>query len=161
MVRGSRLRQIGWAICIGIVFGGFMLLTFRVNAVKSEVVRAERQIVVLEREKLALETEFETRANQQQLADWNAIEFGYAPPRADQFLETERQLASFSAPRAPGSPDPIRFAREMEASDYPELVSPLSDHDGDGAQDEGSDKEAELAAAAASDARLALASLDR
>ena len=101
MVRGSRLRQIGWAICIGVVFAGFMLLTFRVNAVKSEVVRAERQIVELEREKLALETEFETRANQQQLADWNAIEFGYAPPRADQFLETERQLASFSAPRAP------------------------------------------------------------
>ena len=114
MVRGSRLRQIGWAICIGIVFGGFMLLTFRVNAVKSEVVRAERLIVDLEREKLALETEFETRANQQQLADWNAIEFGYAPPRADQFLETERQLASFSAPRAPGSPAPIRFAGTVE-----------------------------------------------
>merc|ERR1711960_1951 len=103
------------------------MLTFRVDAVKSEVVRAERTIVELEREKLALETEFETRANQQQLADWNAIEFGYQPPRADQFLETERQLASFSAPRAPGSPAPIRFAREMEASDYPALVSPLAE----------------------------------
>ena len=152
MARGSRLRQIGWAICIGIVFGGFMLLTFRVNAVKSEVVRAERTIVVLEREKLALETEFETRANQQQLADWNAIEFGYAPPRADQFLESERQLASFSAPRAPGSPEPIRLAREMEASDYPELVSPLATHEGEGAATgEGEQSE---------DAHLALASLD-
>ncbi|WP_370179259.1 hypothetical protein [Alteriqipengyuania sp.] len=137
MVRGSRLRQIGWAICIGAVFGGFMMLTFRVDAVKSEVVRAERTIVELEREKLALETEFETRANQQQLADWNAIEFGYQPPRADQFLESERQLASFSAPRAPGSPEPIRFAREMEASDYPALVSPLAEKtDGDPAEEE-------------------------
>ena len=153
MTRGSRLRQIGWAICIGIVFGGFMLLTFRVNAVKSEVVRAERTIVQLEREKLALETEFETRANQQQLADWNAIEFGYTPPRADQFLETERQLASFSAPRAPGSPEPIRFAREMEASDYPELVSPLA-----GSNEEGESEERD--ASTESDAHLALASLN-
>lgn len=156
MVRGSRLRQIGWAISIGIVFGGFMLLTFRVNAVKSEVVRAERMIVDLEREKLALETEFETRANQQQLADWNAIEFGYAPPRADQFLETERQLASFSAPRAPGSPEPIRFAREMEASDYPALVSPLSHPEEDAADGVESGNEAEPQ----SDAHLALARLD-
>ena len=158
MARGSRLRQIGWAICIGIVFGGFMLLTFRVNAVKSEVVRAERTIVVLEREKLALETEFETRANQQQLADWNAIEFGYAPPRADQFLGAERELASFSAPRAPGSPEPIRFAREMEASDYPALVSPLTGSETEGEEGEGS-TEAELAKAER-DAHLALARLD-
>lgn len=150
MVRGSRLRQIGWAISISVVFAGFMMLTFRVDAVKSEVVRAERQIVDLEREKLALETEFETRANQQQLADWNAIEFGYAPPRADQFLEAERQLASFSAPRAPGSPEPIRFAREMEASDYPALVSPLTDT-GDDADEDGEPK---------SESHLALARLD-
>ncbi len=156
MVRGSRLRQIGWAICIGIVFGGFMLLTFRVNAVKSEVVRAERLIVDLEREKLALETEFETRANQQQLADWNAIEFGYAPPRADQFLESERQLASFSAPRAPGSPEPIRFAREMEASDYPALVSPLAN-----SEDEETAAAGETdASKRKSEAQLALARLD-
>ena len=155
MVRGSRLRQIGWAISIGVVFAGFMLLTFRVNAVKSEVVRAERLIVDMEREKLALETEFETRANQQQLADWNAIEFGYLPPRADQFMEAERDLASFSAPRAPGSPEPIRFAREMEASDYPELVSPLSGADEAAEDDDGSDAEP-----APTDAHLALASLD-
>lgn len=155
MTRGSRLRQIGWAICIGTVFGGFMLLTFRVNAVKSEVVRAERLIVDLEREKLALETEFETRANQQQLADWNAIEFGYTPPRADQFLETERQLASFSAPRAPNSPEPIRFAREMEASDYPELVSPLA-----GSDDEAENDTDEAATPSGTDARVALASLN-
>ena len=158
MVRGSRLRQIGWAICIGVVFAGFMLLTFRVNAVKSEVVRAERQIVELEREKLAMETEFETRANQQQLADWNAIEFGYAPPRADQFLESERQLASFSAPRAPGSPEPIRFAREMEASDYPALVSPLASHEED-ASDNGDEAEGDTAQPQP-EAHLALARLD-
>ncbi|MEN8676672.1 MAG: hypothetical protein ABF298_04730, partial [Alteriqipengyuania sp.] len=150
--------QIGWAISIGVVFAGFMLLTFRVNAVKSEVVRAERLIVDMEREKLALETEFETRANQQQLADWNAIEFGYAPPRADQFLESERQLASFSAPRAPGSPEPIRFAREMEASDYPALVSPLSSHEEDVAEN-GDEAEGETAQPQ-SDAHLALARLD-
>ena len=150
---------LGLVGAIGVVFGGFMLLTFRVNAVKSEVVRAERVIVDLEREKLALETEFETRANQQQLADWNAIEFGYAPPRADQFLESERQLASFSAPRAPGSPEPIRFAREMEASDYPALVSPLASHEDEG-DETGEGGESGAAAQPQTDAHLALARLD-
>ena len=78
MIRtGSRLRQIGWAVALSICVTGFVALTFRVNAVKSEVRLAEREIIALEREKLLLETEFQTRANQQQLANWNRVEFGY------------------------------------------------------------------------------------
>ena len=129
MVRGSRLRQIGWAICIGVVFGVFMLLTFRVNAVKSEVVSAEREIVFLEREKLALETEFETRANQQQLRTLNEVEFGYQAPAAGQYLESERQLAELSKPRAPDAPSPIRVASAdvpRVASALPAMVNPLT-----------------------------------
>ncbi|ABC62444.1 hypothetical protein [Erythrobacter litoralis] len=126
IVGGSRLRQIGWAAALGVVFALFVALTFRVNAVKSEVVRAERQIVALKRETMRLETEFETRANQQQLANWNAVDFGYVAPRADQYLENERQLASLSEPVAPGAPAPIRVARSAEPQEYPALVSPLT-----------------------------------
>ena len=101
---GSRLRQIGWVVILAICLAGFVALTFRVNAVKSEVRLAERRIIQLEREKLLLETEVETRANQQQLASWNALEFGYEAPRADQYLESERQLAALGTPRAIGAP---------------------------------------------------------
>ena len=129
MVPGSRLRQIGWLVALTICLACFMALTFRVNTVKSEVRLAERRIVQLESEKLLLETEFESRANQQQLADWNAIEFGYKAPRADQYVEGERQLASLGLPRGIDAPSPIRVARAPDAAPteaMQNMVSPIS-----------------------------------
>ena len=129
MTRGSRIRQIGWLVALAICLACFVALTFRVNTVKSQVRLAERQIVALESDKLLLETEFETRANQQQLADWNAIEFGYQAPRADQYVEGERQLASLGVPYGRGAPSPIRVARAPQTQDFAgdtAMVSPVS-----------------------------------
>lgn len=128
MTVGSRMRQIGWAVVLSVCLAGFVVLTFRVNAVKSEVRLAERKIIALERENLLLETEFETRANQQQLAHWNRVEFGYQTPRADQFLDNRRELAALGLPRAVGGPEPIRVARAPDAEKMalPEMVSPIT-----------------------------------
>ncbi|MBX7493715.1 hypothetical protein K3163_10890 [Qipengyuania sp. 1NDW9] len=106
----SRLRQIGWLVLLGACLAAFLALTFKVNAVKSDVRLVERQIIAAERAKQMLETEFQTRANQHQLADWNRVEFGYSAPRADQYLEQERQLAVLGTPRGIGAPQPIRVA---------------------------------------------------
>lgn len=127
---GSKMRKVGWAavlITCTVLYG---TLHLRVNAVKSEVRLAEQRIVFLQQEKLLLETEFETRANQQQLATWNEVDFGYSAPTAGQFLEGERQLAQFGTPRAKGAPEPIRVASvdavtEQESA-FPDLVSPLT-----------------------------------
>lgn len=131
IVNGSRMRQIGWIASLGLCIGIFMILSFNVHAVKSEVQLAERKIVALERENQMLETEFQTRANQRQLASWNAVEFGYEAPRADQYLDGERQLASLGQPLAPGAPAPIRVARaETGDGTVPvqtaDMVSPLT-----------------------------------
>ncbi len=133
IVSGSRLRQIGWMAVLALCIGLFLVLSFRVHAVKSEVLLAERQIVALEREALVLETEFQARASQRQLANWNVVEFGYVAPRADQYLEGERQLASLGSPQAPGAPAPIRVARaQNDDGSAPaslrdrEMVSPIS-----------------------------------
>ena len=135
MVTGSRMRQIGWLASVGLCVGVFAVLSFNVSAVKSEVLLAERQIVALERETLLLETEFQTRASQRQLAAWNAVEFGYEAPRADQYIDGERQLASLGQPASPDAPSPIRVARaeqsapgQQASSDKPrrEMVSPIS-----------------------------------
>jgi hypothetical protein len=126
IVAGSRLRQIGWAMALGLVFVLFAALSFRVGTVKSDVIRAERQIIALTQENMRLETEFETRANQQQLANWNAVDFGYVAPRADQYLENERQLASLSQPVLPDAPSPIRVARAETSDTLPAMVSPLT-----------------------------------
>ena len=126
---GSRLRKIGWAVVLVTCTSLYGALHLRVNAVKSEVRLAERKIVALQEDKLLLETEFQTRANQKQLDSWNEVDFGYKAPDAAQFLEGERQLAQFGTPPAVGAPAPIRVARASvkdESSPFPSLVSPLA-----------------------------------
>ena len=126
----DRLRSIGWAAVLLICFTLLIALTFRVNAVKSQVRLAERQIVSLKQDKVLLETEFETRVNQQQLRNLNDVEFGYSAPTAGQYLEGERQLAALGKPRAPGAPSPIRVASADNSLPAPSglvaMVSPLT-----------------------------------
>lgn len=125
----DRLRSIGWAVILVFCSALTLALTFRVNAVKSEVRLAERQIVALKQQKLLLETEFETRANQQQLRNLNDVEFGYEAPAAGQYLEGERQLAALGKPRGPGAPSPIRVASLEtlpDEQDFPAMVNPLT-----------------------------------
>jgi hypothetical protein len=124
----DRLRSIGWATVLLTVATITLALTFRVNAVKSQVRLSERQIVALKRETQFLETEFLTRANQQQLRNLNAVEFGYQAPTAGQYLEGERQLAAFGKPRSSTAPAPIRVANAGggDQPGLPEMVSPLT-----------------------------------
>ncbi|MEM6475193.1 MAG: hypothetical protein AAF687_03410 [Pseudomonadota bacterium] len=135
MVTGSRMRQIGWIASLGLCLGIFIILSFNVHAVKSEVLLAERKIVQLKRETLLLETEFQTRASQRQLANWNSLEFGFEAPRADQYVDGERQLAKLGQPLSPDAPAPIRVARvdladasgsSQSAGQRKDMVSPLT-----------------------------------
>ncbi len=126
----DRIRSIGWVALLVICAALTLVLMVRVNAVKSEVQLAQRQVNALKQEKLILETEFLTRASQQQLRNLNAIEFGYAAPTAGQYLEGERQLAALGKVRGPDAPTPIRVASAAEAigdqSPIQAMVSPLT-----------------------------------
>ncbi len=135
----DRLHSIGWVAVLTVCAALTMGLTLRVNAVKSQVRLAERQILALRQQKTMLETEFETRANQQQLKALNDVDFGYQAPTAGQYLEGERQLAVLAKPRAPDAPAPIRVASAAvdEPPAFTALVSPLT----------GKAKAAEIAAA--------------
>ncbi|WP_126172038.1 hypothetical protein [Altericroceibacterium xinjiangense] len=129
MTQQSRLRRIGWFAVLALCTGLYLLLHIQVNAVHSKVVTAERRIVALEQQKMLLETEFQTRASQQQLASWNRVDFGYSAPTADQFIGGERQLAQLGTPPVVGAPDPIRLASNDaadEAPSFPQLVSPIT-----------------------------------
>jgi len=128
MTQQTRLRRMGWLAVLSLCTVFYLALHLKVHAVQSEVVRSERQIVALESEKSLLETEFETRANQEQLASWNRIDFGYAAPAAGQFVENERELAKFGTPRAAGAPAPILVAGIADGEKAPpfaKFVSPL------------------------------------
>jgi len=106
----DRMHTIGWGMTLVICFALTLVLTFRVNAVKSQVRLADRHIAALRQEKIFLETEFQARASQQQLKAFNDVDFGYSAPTAGQYLENERQLAALGKPRSPDAPTPIRVA---------------------------------------------------
>lgn len=130
MMTTSRLRQIGWGALLGMCFAVFAALSLSVHAVRNEVMLVDKQIVQMKIKKQRLETEFQARASQHQLARWNRVELGFVAPRADQYLDTRRQLASLGQPRGPGAPAPIRVARAGSgaAQDFARrpMVSPVS-----------------------------------
>ncbi len=125
----NRLHSIGWAVVLSVCLAFAVALTLRVNAVKGQVRQTESRIVSLKREIQFLDVEFQTRANQRQLAALNAIEFGYMAPGAGQYIEGERQLAALGMPRGPGAPRPIRMASaavaDGEAKPFMDMVSPV------------------------------------
>ncbi|GAA0285032.1 hypothetical protein GCM10009127_28410 [Alteraurantiacibacter aestuarii] len=129
MTPQARFRRIGWFAALGICTALYGVLHFQVWSLSSEVTKAERQIVSLEEQNMLLETEFLTRSRQIQLAAWNRVDFGYSAPKADQFIDNERELSRFASPRAAGAPAPIRLAGQTaqdEVKPFPRLVSPLT-----------------------------------
>lgn len=132
----NRVRSLGWAFVLTLCLALTVVLTLRVNAVKGQVRETENRIVSLQQSIRFLEVEFQTRANQQQLAALNRIEFGYVAPTASQYLEGERHLAALGVPRAPGAPKPIRMAHavtETESLPFAALVSPVTGKRAEGA----------------------------
>lgn len=130
MVSANRFRSVGWLALLLVCGALVMVMAFRVNALRSQVHRTELQIISLRKEKLYLETEVETRANQQQLKLWNDVEFGYVAPTAGQYLANERQLAAFAKPEGPDAPEPIRVASADDAiaaeAAFPSVIARLA-----------------------------------
>jgi len=130
MLTRSQAQSIGWALVLAVCFALTVALTFRVNAVRSQVRLTERKIAALQAENGMLETEFETRGNQQQLTALNEVEFGYQAPTPGQYLESERQLAALGKPRGPDAPPMIRVAaadpQPAEGTVLPAMVNPLT-----------------------------------
>ncbi len=130
MMTSNRLRQIGWGALLGLCVTAFAVLSLTVHAVRNEVLLAEIDIVALKKKKQRLETEFQARASQHQLARWNRVELGFVAPRADQYLDTRKQIAALGQPLGPNAPSPIRVARadsgEAQAFARRTMVSPVS-----------------------------------
>lgn len=124
----TSLRRIGWAALLALCCAALFGLSLSVNALRSEVRQTENRIVALRHETMYLETEYETRSNQQQLSAWNAVDFGYIAPTAGQYLENVRQLAALGKPAGPGAPSPIRVASAPSEAPgvLPQIVSPLT-----------------------------------
>src|SRR3546814_5858197 len=80
--------------------------SLKVAATRSELAQIDKQISRARDKIRYLESELAVRASMRQLERWNAESFGYSAPTADQYLASERQLASLDRlPRASGAND--------------------------------------------------------
>lgn len=125
MTLQDALNRAGWTLAFAIAATIFLALTFMANSAKSDVQQLERAIIAAERQKLLLETEFQARASQRQLAAWNAVEFGYAAPRGDQFIDDERELVALASSPLRSAPEPIRLVRTVQPRHQDGQISSL------------------------------------
>lgn len=96
MTAAYRLKGLGWfASCTAIVLG-FYLVSLQVASERGKLDVLNGRIRTAERDIRALETEFDTRANLQQLERWNGDILALSAPIAGQFLRNEAQLASLN-----------------------------------------------------------------
>lgn len=90
----KRIKNLGWLALVFTVAILLYPLSLNVAALHSDLVRVDQKIMETKREISFLEAELSTRANVQQLEEWNQLLYGYEPPTAAQFLDGERALAS-------------------------------------------------------------------
>ena len=90
----KRLKNFGWVALLSIVAVLLYPLSLNVGALHSKLVATDRKIMETKRQISFLQAELRTRANMQQLAEWNDLLYGYAPPTAAQFIDGERALAN-------------------------------------------------------------------
>jgi hypothetical protein len=98
------------------LFALMMALTVRVNAVKSEVRLADRQIEQLRRRRCC-STPSSRPAPASSSSPPSTMWTSVSGAQAGQYLENERQLAALGKPRSPDAPDPIRVASAASAGE--------------------------------------------
>jgi hypothetical protein len=104
LMAARKLQGIGLVLLVLIFAMMLYPVSLKVAATRSELTRIERQIDRSRDNIRYLESELAVRASMRQLEQWNADTFGYSAPAADQYLSSERQLASLDRlPRARGA----------------------------------------------------------
>ena len=98
MISRNFVQSLFWAGGVALALALFFAIMLQVKAVNSDIAMTERSIIATKKQLMVLETEFQTRARQQQLVQWNQVDFGYTAPRADQFVDASGSLAMLGRP---------------------------------------------------------------
>jgi hypothetical protein len=89
----KKLKNFGWVALLSVIAVLLYPLSLNVGVLHSKLVDTDRKIMETKREISFLQAELRTRANMQQLAEWNDVLYGYSAPTAEQFIDGERALA--------------------------------------------------------------------
>jgi uncharacterized membrane protein YciS (DUF1049 family) len=139
LMAARKLQGIGLVLLVLICAMMLYPVSLKVAATRSELTRIEKEIERTRDNIRYLESELAVRASMRQLEHWNADTFGYSAPSADQYLESERQLASLDGlPRARGANEvaPVLMAmvspvaipdapKQSPVADKPEASKPV------------------------------------
>ena len=90
----SGLKGFGWLLGIATVSPACYMVSSQVAAERGRVEAVEQAILDAKRDIRGLETEFDTRANLAQLERWNGDVLALSAPRPDQYVASDRALAS-------------------------------------------------------------------
>lgn len=111
----KRLKNLGWLALVFMVAVLLYPLSLNVAALHSDLVRINKDILETKQEISFLQAEIRTRASVAQLEEWNQLLYGYEPPKAEQFIDGERGLASLGG--ASDNATPVLVAVDMPAGE--------------------------------------------
>lgn len=126
LMAARKLQGIGLVLLVLIFAMMLYPVSLKVAATRSELAQINSRIGQARDNIRYLESELAVRASMRQLEQWNAESFGYSAPTADQYLTSERQLASLDRlPRARGANDvaPVLMAMASPVA-LPEAAPP-------------------------------------
>ena len=124
----KKLKNFGWVALLSVIMVLLYPLSLNVGALHSELVNTDRKIMETKREISFLQAELRTRANMEQLAEWNDLLYGYDPPTAEQFLNGERALANLDGVGPDVKPVMVAVSASMALLRQEKLESPVPLH---------------------------------
>lgn len=113
-------KGFGWILGLAIVSPACYMVSSMVAAERGRVESVERAILRAHHDIRILETEFQTRANLAQLERWNGEVLALSAPRPDQYIGSDRSLASLR----PFGDRAVRYASLVVPSAPPEAIAP-------------------------------------
>ncbi|URW76925.1 hypothetical protein M9980_06955 [Sphingomonas donggukensis] len=90
----SGFKGFGYLLCFATVSPACYMVSSQVAAERGRVESVERAILQAKVDIRTLETEFDTRANHDQLERWNGDVLALSAPRPEQYLASDMALAS-------------------------------------------------------------------
>lgn len=117
-------KSVAWVAAIGAAALICYMFSMKVAEERAGLAELDAQIGRMEQSIRTLKTELGTRGRVHQLQHWAGADFGFAAPKAGQFLEDEVTLARFEAPaEASVLEAPVRMASAAPAAtQMPQVV---------------------------------------
>lgn len=97
MIAVKRLQSLFWVLLVALGALATYLVSLGVGTERNELMRVRARIEAARADIRYLETEFGARASMRQLERWNAEDFLYTTPTAQQYLEGKGRSRGWTA----------------------------------------------------------------